>query len=176
MSSSLVTDTLTELAATLTDLKDRVRVALAGELARVVADAVRDTLQTVLRREPGGAVPSSVPTARSWHPPGDPWADDQSGWEPGSSLPNDPAGAVRTGGAGFDPTAAVALAAGAGVAQWWARRTGRLAAAAGFGVAVAVFGSFGPTGRAALAVLAAATDLLAVPDLLTAAAGRLGGR
>jgi len=175
--SSLVADTLIELADTLSDLKDRVRVALAGELARVVADAVRDTLQTVLRREPGGAIPSSSPTVRPWHAPTDPWADDPSGWESAGSSPDDAVSAAGTAGqAGFDPTAAVALAAGAGVARWWARRTGRLAAAAGLGLAVAALGSFGPAGRAALAVLAAATDLLAVPDLLTAAAGRLGGR
>src|SRR6478672_7353610 len=100
MSSSLVTDTLTELAATLTDLKDRVRVALAGELARLVADAVRDVVQTVLRREPGDAIPHTVPysTTRPWRPPADPWADDQPGWESGESSGTDAPGADRTSG------------------------------------------------------------------------------
>ena len=80
---TLVTDKLRELAGTLAELKDRVRVALAGELARVVADAVRDVVQTVLRRD-SARVPQSPhygdPTPREWREPADPWSDEPDPW------------------------------------------------------------------------------------------------
>ena len=82
--------------------------------------------------------------------------------------------AARSAGSADD--GGLAFAAGAAVTRWWARRTGRVAAAAGLGLAVATLGSLGPAGRAALAMIAAAADLLAVPDLLSAAADRLGRR
>jgi hypothetical protein len=175
----LLTDKLTELAGTLADLKDRVRTALAGELARVVADAVRDVVQAVLRREPdaGPAGGGYEPVGRSWHEPIDPWADDRDPWETtGPTVGYRPVPERPPRSAGLNPDATLALAAGAAVTRWWARRTGRLAAAAGIGFAVATLGSFGPVGRAALAVIAAAADLLAVPDLLSAATSRLGRR
>src|SRR5262249_4846553 len=132
--SPLVVDTLTELAASLADLKDRVRLALATELARVVADAVRDVVQTVFRREPDGAIRSggSEAAAPSWRTASDPWADESAGWETTGHTGAYSPDFVRPSSERPDvnPTAAVALTAGVEVARWWARRTGRLAAAA----------------------------------------------
>ncbi len=50
----LISNKVREVGATLGELKDRVRIALAGELARIIADAIKDVLQVVLRREPEG--------------------------------------------------------------------------------------------------------------------------
>ncbi len=172
---SIVTDKLSEVAGTLADLKDRVWVALAGELARVVADAVRDVVHTMLRHD-GPESPSRPPPAgRVWHDPVDPWADDPEPWSSVTApTPIRTDSPSRT--PGLLPDAALALAAGAVVTRWWARRTGRVAAAAGLGLAVAGLGVLGPIGRVVLAVVTAAGDLLAVPDLLQSAAGRLDRR
>jgi hypothetical protein len=161
----LVTEKLKEVGASFAELKVRLQAALAAELARVVAAAVQDVVQTVLHQGAGEFRTTEYPAAPAWQEPVDPWAD-----EPWPTPP--PPGYLPSG----NSTAVLALAAGAAVTQWWARRTGRVAAAAGLGLAVAMLGSFGPTGRAALAVVAAAADLVSVPQLLSTAAGRLGRR
>ncbi len=181
-----MTDKLRDLAAVIADLKDRVRVALAGELARAVADAVRDVVQTVLQRE---SVPDrdrtrasySYPSSGRWGEPRDPWAEEQERWEdPPDHRPLSreesgteywPRGATARVSRFLGPTGSMALR----VARWWAERTGKFAGAFGLGFAVVFAGAYGgPAIQAVLAALAAATDLLAVPDLLAAGADRLG--
>ncbi|HEY2784544.1 MAG TPA: hypothetical protein VGJ05_06160 [Fimbriiglobus sp.] len=184
--TNLVTDKLRDLAAVLADLKDRVRIALAGELARAVADAVRDVVQTVLQRE---AVPgrdrsrpsySYAPPDR-WSDPRDPWTEERVDWE-GPPDPHPlsgdetgrgcrPRGVTAQVSRFLGPTGSVAVR----VARWWADRTGTYGVAVGLGIAVVAAGAYGgPAVQAVLAALAAATDLLAVPDLLAAGAERLG--
>ncbi len=184
--TNLVTDKLRDLAAVIADLKDRVRIALAGELARAIADAVRDVVQTVLQRESVSARdrsrPSySYPTADRWSDPRDPWAEEREGWEDPSDprqFSSDesatgyrPQGETARVSRFLGPTGSVAVR----VARWWADRTGKFTGAFGLGFAVVFAGAYGgPAIQAVLAALAAATDLLAVPELLAAGADRLG--
>ncbi len=64
------------------------------------------------------------------------------------------------------PTAA-ALAVGVNVGRWWLARRGTVPAAVGFGVLATVLGlAGGPVARVALAVLAAAADLLTAESAL----------
>jgi hypothetical protein len=170
--ATLITEKLQEVGVSLAELKTRLQVALAAELGRVVADAVRDVVQAVLRQGADEVRPPPYPTTPAWTDPGDRWADDRDPW----GSPDYPPRPAPDGLGTANAHAALALAAGAAVTQWWARRTGRVAAAAGLGLAVALLGSFGPAGRAALAVIAAAADLVSVPELLSTAAGRLGRR
>ena len=59
-------------------------------------------------------------------------------------------------------------------ARWWVGRRGTLAAAAAVGVGVGLLGVLGgPVARTAVAVLAAAADVLAATDALGTAATRL---
>jgi len=165
-------DRLRRLAGTLAELKERVRVAVAGEAGKAVGDAVRDLLTAALA---GRVVPppSSDPyrsayqasARKSWDDDDaygrDPWAD-----------PDDEDDDRRDDGRGQRPTAAstpapsparwpTALALAAGVVRWWAARKLPTWAAIGAGVvsgAAALTG--GPLARAGLALLAAAADLL----------------
>jgi hypothetical protein len=174
---TLVTDKLRDLAGTLADLKDRVRVALAGELARAVADAVRDVVQTVFRREPDGHRVPVYPTAPTWQDPADPWAEDRDAWAEAAGRPwtSQSATPVDRERSKIDRTeSTVAAAAGLAVSRWWLQRRGNLGWAVGLGALVTAVGLFGgPVGRVALATIAAAADLLVIPDLLGSATDRL---
>ena len=64
------------------------------------------------------------------------------------------------------PTAA-ALATGVSVGRWWLARRGTVPAAVGFGILATALGlAGGPVARAALAVPAAATDILTAESAL----------
>jgi hypothetical protein len=69
----------------------------------------------------------------------------------------------------------VAVTAGAAVARWWAGRAGGgVLAPAGIGLGVGLVGLLGSSlARTAVAVLAAAADILAAADALGAGAARL---
>src|SRR5438034_7686999 len=95
--SALIRVPLRRLALAMADLRDRVREALAGEIARAVADAVRDVVEAVLQ---GGAPPRDVPPpvpvtshpVDGWSDPDlDPWDDAPVEWReehgPGPSTP-----------------------------------------------------------------------------------------
>lgn len=169
----LIRTQLTRLAATVADLKERVRVAVAGEFGRAVGDAVHQVVRAALagRAEPA---PRSYdrwgdPVDGRWDDLDDPWEDDPAA-DHGSDVP--PA-AGRPTAAGV----AAAVTAGVTAARLWAARTGRLAAAAGVGLVVGLLGVLGgPVARTVVAVLAAAADLLAAADALGGAAARLDPR
>jgi hypothetical protein len=136
-----------------------------------VGAAVRDLLVVaVLDRVINPPVRSPTPPASAggwrhdgsgrWDEPKDPWA------EP------DEDGRVRTtsrydlsehDGMALQPAvpAATAIAVGVNVGRWWLARHGTLPTAIGFGILATTLGfAGGPFARAALAVLAAASDLL----------------
>jgi hypothetical protein len=72
------------------------------------------------------------------------------------------------------PAVTTAVAAGVAAARWWIGRKGTLLAAAGLGLGVGLLGVLGgPAARTAVAVLAAAADLLAAADALGDGAARL---
>ncbi len=186
--TGIVKTQLTGLAGTMAELKERVRVAVAGELGRAVGDAVRQVVQAVVA---GNTKPPSTPRPASprwddeddddrdgWGRPHDPWdADRDDGYDydrgtrrPAPSrdepLPADPP-AVAT-------NATAAVAAGVFVARWWFLRRGTLWAAAGLGLGVGLLGVVGgPLARTAVAVLAATADVLTATDALGDGAARL---
>ena len=176
--TALVTQRVHRLADSLAELKVRVRAALATELAGAVGGAVRDVLVAALVERvltapvrapapsphPGGWRDAGYEDRDRWGEPRDPWADPD----------DDPRTHARYQHAERDDmerTPAVpvvaALAVGVNVGRWWLARRGTVPAAVGFGVLATALGlAGGPFARAALAVLAAATDVLTAESAL----------
>ena len=160
MTSSIfppIRDRLIHLTETLHQLKDRVREAVATEMGRVVADAVRDVLTAALRvraDEPSHPRPDRRYRADEWSED-DPdfWDDDRPDPDPSPRrTPSPPAPA--------SPWAA-ALSVGVLVTKWlWGHRV-PLGPCVGVGaLATAATLHGGPVLRASLAALATAADLV----------------
>jgi hypothetical protein len=181
--TALLSEKLRSLAAVLDDLKERVRAALASELARAVSAAVQDVVQAVMtggRPDPVRR-PFDDPYRRTPYQPWrgeerDPWDDDREEWcedrtdfdhtGPDAGDP-DPAEPGR-------PAATAAVSAGTHVARWWLARRGTWLGALGVGLAVAVAGlAGGPAVRIGLGVLAAVADLATATDALGGGAAAL---
>ena len=182
---------LRRLCRALLDLRDRVREALAGEVARAVGEAVNEVVAALLRGGPPPAAPpprgGDRPGRSDWaDPDDDPWGDHQphgpddryaadfdrapGGVEtppvhddgPPASMPRTPAGLG-------------AVAAGLSAGRWWLGRRGSALEAVGVGVVVALAAlAGGPLARAGAAVVAAAADVSAATDALGTGAARLG--
>ena len=172
--TTLVTQRVHRLADSLAELKVRVRAALATELAGAVGGAVRDVLVAALVERvltapapaphPGGWRDDGYEDRDRWGEPRDPWADPDDD-------PRTPARYQHAERDDMERTPAVpvvaALAVGVNVGRWWLARRGTVPAAVGFGVLATVLGlAGGPVARAALAVLAAAADLLTAESAL----------
>ena len=169
----LLRDPLAGLARGVADLTARVRTAVAGELARAVGQAVRQVVQALAAGRPDPEAPDPAydrPRAGRWaDDPNDDWDRSPAGWtdDPDDDPGRGPGDAVR-------PGLTAAVAAGVAAARWWVGRRGTLAAAAAVGVGVGLLGVLGgPVARTAVAVLAAAADVLAATDALGTAATRL---
>jgi hypothetical protein len=175
--TSAITRRVHRLADSLRELKLKVRAALATELAGAVGTAVRDVLVVALVDRLVATAPRTPTSPREvgwrddgydrdrWDEPRDPWADD---YDPRDRLPARDGHDDReeSGQMPAVPVAA-AVAVGANVGRWWLSRRGSIAAALGVGVLAAGLGlAGGPVARAALAVLAAATDLLSAESAL----------
>lgn len=184
--TEVIRSQLTGLARTIADLKERVRVAVAGELGRAVSGAVQQVVQAVVagRPDPPPAYHRPRPDrwddeddGDRWGRPRDPWAED-----PDDEYDRDRrhAAPVRhdappAGPPSADPGVTVAVAAGVYAARWWVARKGTWLAAAGLGLGVGLLGALGgPVARTAVAVLTATADLLAATDALGSGAARLG--
>ncbi len=182
MRTPIVTQRFNKLADTLADLKVKVRTALAAELASAVGIAVRDILVVAMIDQmiatpsrPATRTPPSHTGWRDdegerdrWGEPKDPWADpdedevhrdrmySRSGYRERDEEVSTPT----------VPTAA-AIAIGVNVGRWWLARRGTTVSAIGIGVLATALGlAGGPFARAALAVLAAATDVLTAESAL----------
>jgi hypothetical protein len=181
--TALVTTRAHQLADALRELKVKVRAALATELAGAVGSAVRDVLVVALLDRL--LVPQRASSPRplrhgwregydrerdAWGEPRDPWADpddpDTRDHVPARYARDEPD--ERTGPEpGPVVPAAAAVAVGVNVGRWWLARRGGVPAAVGFGVLATALGlAGGPLARAALAVLAAATDVLTAEAVL----------
>lgn len=184
--TGLIRQQVRTLAGVLADLKARVRVALAQEIARAAAGAVEEVVRAVVagRREPFRPTPA---LDYDWPAPGrwddgdsgrgrardpwddrDDWSDDDRAARPAAvGRPDNPAPPAA-------PAVPAAVAAGVHVARWWLARKGNLLVAVGAGLAVGLLGLVGgPAVRTAVAALAAAADLVAVTDALGDGAARL---
>ena len=146
-------------------LKERVRVAVAGELAGAIAGAVKDVVRAAVAGQPVAA-----PTMRTRPRPYDDWDDERDAW---SDNGEGYGGSGRSRGSGrSDEFAAgervVALAAAVQVARWWLARRGSVLGATGVGRAAAGTGRCGgATVRAGLTAVGVTTDLLAVTASLS---------
>ena len=139
---------------------------VAALIDRVSTAPTRPVTRTPSSR-PGGWREDGYEDRDRWGEPKDPWADPDDDTTPATAraprhVPErdepEPAPAV--------PTAA-AVAVGVNVGRWWLARRGTVPAAVGFGVLATALGlAGGPVARAALAVLAAATDLLTAESAL----------
>lgn len=179
--SAIVTRQCHRLAESLGELKAKVRAALANELAGAVGTAVRDVLVVALIDRlctPPRTVSPRPPSSRPMS-----WRDDEDGrerdewgyvkdpWdEPDEDRDRAPLRSARA-----DPddverrpvVPAAAVAVGVTVGRWWLARNGTVAAAVTLGVLATGLGlAGGPVARAALAVLAAAGDVLAAEAAL----------
>jgi len=168
--TALVTNRIHELSESLVELKLKVRETLATELATAVGSAVRDIIVVAMVDRiinPSPRNPTTSPHSGwrkdrydRWGEPKDPWAEADDYDRPGTPAryelderdDEEPPPAL--------PTTA-ALAIGVNVGRWWLARNGATHTAVGLGVLATALGfAGGPFTRAALAVLAAATDLL----------------
>lgn len=165
---------------------------MAGELGRAVSGAVQQVVQAAV----SGRADPPRPTASTnhnrptpdrwadedeedrWGRPRDPWADDRyeddydrdrDGRRAAPVRHEAPPAAQHVANSGV--TAAVA--AGVFAARWWTGRKGTWLAAAGLGLGVGLVGVLGgPVVRTAVAVLAAAADILCATDALGSTATR----
>ena len=173
--TNLIGDKVRDLADSIADLKVRLRMALAGELAQLVAQAIGDVVRTLVagRTVAGESRPSRV------RPPGyeaDPWdSDEEDEFDSTRRYPIDEPEATEEAVVPASAAAApVAIAAAVHVIRWWLSRRGNLITAIGAGLGVGLLGIAGGTLiRTALAILTASADLLATTDGLDASAARL---
>ncbi|QDU21728.1 hypothetical protein [Urbifossiella limnaea] len=181
--TGVVRTQLTGLAATIAGLKERVRVAVAGELGRAVSGAVQQVVQAVVsgradpppsRHAPQRGWDDAEEDDARWGRPRDAWDEDRDE-DDGYDRERQRATPVRPDESpDAIPAVTTAVAAGLYAAKWWVGRKGTLLAAAGLGLGVGLLGVLGgPVARTAVAVLAAAADLLAAADALGDGAARL---
>lgn len=174
--SGLVVTKMHHLAGEFEDLKGRLRIALAGELARHVATAIGDVVRAVVAGETIPRMQRTPFDRRAVET--DPWAEnDEDSFEPESyRYPNrdcesDPPASDPPANA----NASVAVAASVYVARWWILgRRGTLLGAVGAGMGIGLLGLVGgPLARTVLIILAATGDLLSVSEIVGTSASRL---
>ena len=166
MTDSLA-DTCRGLAASLAGLKQRARDAVASELAAALGSAAKNLAAAAF------AAPTRLRTQDrrhdddggrgDWGGPSDPWDDPEGLHGPARYEPAEvraPTPAPHANGPG-------AVAVGLALGRWWLARRGGVLGALGVGALAAALGLVGgPLARAAMAVLAAAADLLAAESAL----------
>ena len=169
--TNVVMEQLRHLGGTLGELRARVRAAVAGEIGRAVADAVREVIGTALLPGPAGARARARPYSGGGYDPyeahgRDPWDDDDDDcrWSGGRAATDE----IEAGPPVTDPPpAATVLAVALAAGKWWLARSGTPWGATALGVAVAgAVLTGGPVARAAVAVLWAANRLLTATDAL----------
>ncbi len=170
--SAIVTQRCHRLAGSLAELKIKVRTAMATELAAAVGLAVRDVLIVALidrvlttSARSGGWRAEDEERDR-WGDAKDPWADPDDETRDSTPVRYEHEESDEMNPPPAVPTAA-AVAVGVNVGRWWLAKKGSVPAAIGFGVLATGLGlAGGPVARAALAVLAAAADILVAESAL----------
>ncbi len=161
----LARDRLQQLASTLATLHERVRDAVASEMGKAVGETLRDLLTAILNRNATrtsrpperhyeAASPSS---ARHWSDDDDDWRDDR--------VPMSSPTFTEPSPAPISPQPVDAVRLGFGLAHWLLQRRVPVLAGIGFGLAagLATMSSY-PLVQTALAVIAAATELLVITE------------
>jgi hypothetical protein len=159
-------DRMVRLAETFSQLKERVRDAVASEMGRVVADAVRDLINTVLRprssqyERPELQYERSEPQSAEQDEHQDHWNDEyeepESYQEP-PVIPSEPENLAP-------PTVskwAAALSVGVAVAKWLIHRRLPILPTIGIGMAVCAVALVSkPVFQASLSAASAAVELV----------------
>ena len=152
-------DRLGQLAETFHQLKERIRAAVATEMGKVVADAVRDWITTALQ----GRLPSRFRLPESEYDPprySDGWDDDDH-WaeeEPPYEAPTQHTSSERK-----VSSWAAALSFGFVAAKWLIVRRLPFVPSVGAGVLLGTFAFLGgPLVQASLAAASAAADLVTI--------------
>src|SRR5579871_3077272 len=157
--TTTLTDHLIELAATLNDLRRRVRQAAREEVARAVGEALRQVALSMI-----GGSSRSLPRRSAYSSWDDPWQDAvEDSWTAGTSFPEQTTIGDRS--VAEESPLHPAVVAGLFAVRWGYARTRQplSAVAIGLGVGfVALAG--GPTMQALVAAWSAANDLLHYPD------------
>ncbi|MFO0806199.1 MAG: hypothetical protein U0791_24110 [Gemmataceae bacterium] len=164
--TNIVAARVHRLAGEFEDLKVRLRMALAGELARQFATAVGDVVRTVVA---GRDIPRDS-WSGSTRTEDDPWdEDDDDEYDRPASRSMDDAQPSGSGNPGL------VVAASVHVARWWLlARRGHLLGALGAGFGIGLLGLLGgPVIQSALAILAAVGDLFNIGDAVGTTAERL---
>jgi hypothetical protein len=161
-----VMEQLRRLGANLGDLRIRVRAAVAGEVGRAVAEAVREVVGTAMLTSPAGQpVPSRARSGRYAGHARDPWDDADS--EPAWVRPEHAEEPVAVAVPADPPPTAAAVAFALAAGRWWLSRAGSPLGAAAIGVAAAgTVIAGGPFARAVIAVLWTANRILSATDAL----------
>ena len=160
--SRLIRDRMDGLTSSLTTLRERVRQAVAGELVKVVAEALRDLLQAILIRDARPVAPaaphSSSPTSTSR------WDDDEDEewYEEPRSSPSPVYVHPQPANSRVE-----ALRTGVGITTWLLHRKVPLFAGLGLGLAAGFAAlSTHPLVQTVFAVAAAAAELIAITHSL----------
>ena len=174
--SSLVAIKLSQLAGELEDLKNRLRVAVANELARHIATAVGDVIRAAVAGETEAQFQRAQFERRHADP--DAWDDEEDSYDAAyrhREFDDDDEADQSELDRPVNLSASVAVAASVYVARWWRlRRRGTLLGAVGAGMGIGLLGLIGgPLVRSALVILAATGDLLSVTETVGAGASRL---
>jgi hypothetical protein len=157
--TTTLTDHLVGLAATLNDLRRRVRQAAREEVARAVGEALRQVALSMI-----GGSPRPLPRRSAYSAWDDPWQDPaEDPWTAGASFQEETFDAGRSVAEASPLHPAVV--AGLLAVRWGYARTRQplSAVAIGLGVSFAAFAG-GPTMQALVAAWSAANDLLYYPD------------
>jgi len=148
-----ISDRLMVLTGTLRHLKDRIRDAVATELGKVVADAVRDWITAALRVRSTISFDDREPALEG----SDGWGESDAAWGSGNRAAEDPEPDPEPPPSRW----AAALSVGAVATRWLiARRLPPLPSLGVGALLVAVGLAGGPLARAALAAAATAADLV----------------
>jgi hypothetical protein len=152
---------------------------MASELASAVGAAVRDVLVVAMIDRLVVSPPRAprTPMTRSgdwreddrerWDHPRDPWSVDDYEAPGGRTVNSYDRDDFESSTLPAVPTS-VAIAVGVNVGRWWLARKGTVTAAVGVGVLATALGlAGGPIARAAVAVIAAATDVLTAESALS---------
>jgi hypothetical protein len=151
---------LADLAATLNDLRHRLRQAARLEVARAVGDALREVALAIICG-PHRYFTRTQATYSHWD---DPWQEaEHEPWHPEPPISEHVTPRNRSAAWSLPLQSAVVL--GLGAARWGFVRTGQLVQAALIGVALGVVAYVGgPTIGALLGAWSAAHDLMSYPD------------
>lgn len=164
----LIRERMDRLTESLVGLRDRVRHAVAGEMAKAAAEAFRDLLHAVLLRQartPPAPAAAASPFAGPTSTSGSRWDDDEdedehSRWH--DPMPWRPA---ATPSQTLQSIKAQALRTGVGLATWLLHRRVPLVAGLGAGLLAGVAAlSTHPLVQTCLAVAVAAAELVAITE------------